>query len=110
MAHPSYARVLLQKSGDLYAVLHMSFNAQRYGFDGLQQHEGVERREHGAHVALIYAATAFDVGAGPEAVSVYQVVVRLVRPIEHWKSRCMFLPRKMTAVDNAAAHGSSMPA
>jgi len=56
----------------------MPFDAQCDGFDSLQQQEGIERRKHRAHGALIDAARALDIGAGAELPGVDEAVVGFI--------------------------------
>src|SRR5277367_1916386 len=58
------ARIAAQEFGDFARVLDVPIDAQRHRFDALQQQEGVHRRKHRAHGALVHTAAAADEGGG----------------------------------------------
>src|SRR5580658_7303862 len=88
----------------------MPFDPQRNRFDALQQQEGIERRQHGSHGALIDAARALNVGAGAKLLGVDQSVIRGVGLVEGGKAAGVFGPWKTAAVDDRAAERGAVTA
>src|SRR5581483_10099754 len=72
---PIDARIIAEEFSDLSGVLDVAFDAERNRFDSLQQQEGVERRQHGAHGALVDAARALDIRRCAETLGVDEAVI-----------------------------------
>jgi hypothetical protein len=83
-----HLRMVLQELGDLQRVVADAVHAQRQRLDALQDQEGVERADRGAHVAQRHDAGAADVGGGAEGFGVDDAVVGNVRLVEALERPC----------------------
>jgi len=110
VVHPGDFWVVLQEVGDLQRVVADAVHAQGEGFDALQDHEGVERADGGAHVAQRHGAGATDVGGGAEGFGVDHAVVGNVRLVEALELGFVFGPGELAAVDNDAAEAVAVAA
>ena len=100
----------LQELGDLQRVVADAVHAQRQGLDALQDQEGVERADRGAHVAQRHDAGAADVGSGAERLGIDDAVVGNVRLVEALELGFVLGPRELAAIDDDAADAVAVAA
>ncbi|MGY4328888.1 hypothetical protein ACVWWG_003305 [Bradyrhizobium sp. LB7.2] len=107
---PGDARVLTQEFGDLAGILAVALHAQRHGLDALDQQEGVERRQHRTHGALIDAPRALDIGSAAEALGIDEAVVRGVRLVVTGEAVRVPGPGEVAGIDDGAAERGAVAA
>ena len=107
---PFGLRVPLQEFGDFQRVFAVALHAQRQRFQPLQNQEGVERRQAGAHRAQRDGAGAADVGGVAECLGVDHAVVADFRFAEALEARLVFGPRELARVDDDAGDAGSVAA
>src|SRR5262249_41019645 len=103
-------RIIAQELRHTPGVLHVALHTQGYRLDALQKHEGVERRDHGAHGALIDTADASEEGLVTVVLGVDQAVVGVIRRREHRKTLALLYPGEATAVHDGPAQRGAMAA
>ena len=88
----------------------MALHAQRQGLQALQDQEGVERRQRGAHVAQRHHPATADKGRRAEGFGVGHAVVGRVRGIEQREACSVRCPRECARIDHDAADAGAVAA
>ena len=105
VAHAGNLRVLGEELDNLLSVFHMAIQAERKGFDTLQQQEGVERRNGSAFVAKQNRANVDGVccgAGGHKREAVARVLFGKLREL------AALGPVELAAIHNHAAESRTM--
>jgi hypothetical protein len=105
--------VALQVLGHLHGILVVLADAQRQRLQPLNELEGVERADGGAHVAQQHGAGAQHIGDRPERLCrlhPHLAVIAGVRLVQRGEAFGMLLPRKVAAIDDGAADRGAVTA
>src|SRR5215469_16890417 len=102
--------IAAKKFGDAPAIFEMALETQGNGFDSLQQQKSIKRRERRARRPRAYAAAATDVRGVLEMIGVNQIVIGRVGLAEHREASGVFLPRKLSAIDDDTAERRTVAA